>query len=246
MSKFDSAALLTVWEQGAMQQPFIRALKLLAVVRPEKSEEEWAQVSIGERDGNLLNLQEEWFGGDLEASTACTNCSEPLQFSFRTEDVRTPTSGVSDGHGVRISAAGYDLTCRLPKSADLLAVAQNPEKAASDTLLIRCVEEVSYQGAKLNSVEVSLPAEVVRAASMAMQRADQQAHVEISLQCPGCGNQWSQPFDIASYLWSEIEDLAQRLLVEIHILASNYGWSEREIMALSPRRRHLYAEMVGA
>jgi len=52
-------------------------------------------------------------------------------------------------------------------------------------------------------------------------------------------------FDILTYLWSEIEDWAQRLLLEVHTLALAYGWSERDILAMSPRRRRLYLEMVG-
>ncbi len=54
------------------------------------------------------------------------------------------------------------------------------------------------------------------------------------------------PFDILSYLWTEIEDWAQRLLVDVHTLAVSYGWSERDILALSPRRRRMYLELLGA
>jgi hypothetical protein len=91
-----------------------------------------------------------------------------------------------------------------------------------------------------------LPEELVQAASTAMEKTDEQANVRIALGCPACSHQWSQPFDIVSYLWSEIEEWAQRLVLEIHVLASAYGWSESEIVALTPRRRRLYWDMVGA
>jgi hypothetical protein len=34
--------------------------------------------------------------------------------------------------------------------------------------------------------------------------------------------------------------------MDVHALASAYGWSEREILALSDTRRRLYLEMVSA
>src|SRR5467141_3133082 len=243
MPPLDSAAVLEVWEEGNLQSPVERALKILAVAWPEKSAQEWARASIGERDGHLLDLQEEWFGAELEASAVCPQCSERLQFAFHTADVRTPLPALSPGESLRVAASGYEITCRLPTSADLLAVARGPEAAGSDALLRLCIQEARFHGAALVDAE-PLPEEVVQAASTAMERTDQQAHVEIALVCASCSHEWSRPFDIVSYLWSEIEEWAKRLVLEIHVLASAYGWTEKEIVALNSRRRRLYWDMV--
>jgi len=66
------------------------------------------------------------------------------------------------------------------------------------------------------------------------------------LTCPACGHAFRVSFDIVSYFWSEVEDWAHRVLVDIHTLAAAYGWSERQILALSPMRRQLYVDMVRA
>jgi hypothetical protein len=66
------------------------------------------------------------------------------------------------------------------------------------------------------------------------------------LTCPQCAHQWQAPLDIVSFLWSEVHAWAIRLLREIHELASAYGWSEAEILALSPWRRRAYLELVNA
>src|SRR5262249_8466831 len=103
--------------------------------------------------------------------------------------------------------------------------------------------------ARFEGVEVdamALPDEVVQAVIEAMAQADPQAEVQIAFECPNCRQTWSQAFDILTYLWCEIEDWAQRLLLEIHTLALAYGWSEREIPEMSARRRSLYMDMVGA
>ena len=77
-----------------------------------------------------------------------------------------------------------------------------------------------------------------------MAELDPMVQVEMQLSCPGCGHEWAEPFDIASYLWTELGDQALRLLREVHTLADAYGWSESEILAMNPHRRRAYLELV--
>jgi hypothetical protein len=51
---------------------------------------------------------------------------------------------------------------------------------------------------------------------------------------------------IASYLWGEIDDWARRVLRDIHVLASAYGWRESDILDMNARRRETYLQMLGA
>jgi hypothetical protein len=51
-------------------------------------------------------------------------------------------------------------------------------------------------------------------------------------------------FDIASFFWTEIAAEAKRLLGEVHILASAYGWREADILSLNPLRRRFYLEAI--
>ena len=77
-------------------------------------------------------------------------------------------------------------------------------------------------------------------------RADPQASVRLALTCPACAHGSERPFDVVAYLWIEVDAWARRTLAEVHALAAAYGWSEREILALSARRRQLYLELVRA
>jgi hypothetical protein len=79
-----------------------------------------------------------------------------------------------------------------------------------------------------------------------MAEADPQADIQLAISCAACSHHWRTTFDIVSFFWSEIEVWARRLLCEVHILASAYGWHEREILGLGPVRRQLYLEMLGA
>jgi hypothetical protein len=79
-----------------------------------------------------------------------------------------------------------------------------------------------------------------------MSNADPMADIHLALNCPSCEHKWMAPFDIVAFLWREISAAARRLLREVHTLASAYGWTESEILALSPVRRRAYLEMIGA
>ena len=79
-----------------------------------------------------------------------------------------------------------------------------------------------------------------------MAEADPQAEVELALNCPACGEGWQAPFDIESFFWDEIGAWARRVLGEVHVLASSYGWRESDILNMSAWRRQFYIDLIGA
>jgi len=79
-----------------------------------------------------------------------------------------------------------------------------------------------------------------------MAQADPLAEILLGFECPACLHNCSEALDLPTFLWAEIDALVRRLLLEVHTLASAYGWSEREILSLSDARRRLYLEMVQA
>src|SRR5262249_29486760 len=91
-----------------------------------------------------------------------------------------------------------------------------------------------------------LPYEVVEAISEGMAKADPFADIQLAICCTLCDHRWRAVFDIVSFLWREIENLAARLMRDVHALASAYGWCEREILALSPVRRDFYMRSLSA
>jgi len=183
-------------------------------------------------------LREALFGSRLEAAVSCPECGERLELVFTPADITPPVRPVRQEVG-RLSIEGYDLTYRVPNTADLLALGGSGSRPE---LLDRCVE-ASRGGEVIRGSH--LPEAVSNAVSEAMAHADPQADVRIAMVCPACSHQWSALFDIFSFLWSEIEDWAVETLREVHALASAYGWTEREVLALSPRRRRMYLDMVG-
>jgi hypothetical protein len=240
----DPGALLTVWEEGVSRPPVERALALLAAACPERTPDQWARASIGQRDARLLQLQDELFGSRLETVVTCPRCGERLDVGFSTHDMEAEASPAVPDGGSQVDVQGYQVDYRFPTSLDLLPDVGQSAPPGRETLLRKCI--AAARTADGTEVEANtLPEAVVTAVLEDMARTDPMADVQVGLSCAACRHQWSAPFDILTYLWAEVDEWAQRMLQEIHTLASAYGWSEREILRLSARRRRLYLDLVG-
>jgi hypothetical protein len=188
--------------------------RALALLPPDS-----ASLPIGRRDASLLELRVALFGSELSGVTSCPACGEEIELAFDAEEVRREPA-----------ADPGDDSFRLPTTEDLIAIEHAEDLETARALLFARCAGASDE-----------PAEAIVAR---MAAADPQADVQIDTECPACSHRWREPFDIAAFLWTEISVLARRLLGEVHELASMYGWSERDILSLSPARRNAYLEMV--
>jgi hypothetical protein len=116
--------------------------------------------------------------------------------------------------------------------------ALDAEGAAHRFLELCCVEGRDTSSGQL--------AELMAQVETGLAALDPAADISLALACDSCGHGWAADFDIGALLWEEIEARARGLLGEIHGLARAYGWTEPEILALSPERRAAYLELAGA
>ena len=244
---FSAAELLRVWERGQGESPVERALSILASACPGATRESLAELSIGRRDACLLELRELLFGTELCSLADCPGCGERLEMTFQTSDIRA-RSTEELWRPLSIERLGYELSFRLPNSADLMALPAGAGAAEMrGGLFDRCLLGMERPGqTRFTSSQTAdeIPVEVVDAAIACMSDADPQADVRLDLTCPCCERRWKATFDIVSYLWSELQERAMQLMREIHLLASAYGWREAEILALGSWRRQCYLEML--
>jgi hypothetical protein len=235
MRPLSTPELVRAWESGAARTPAERALLLLAHACPEESWEELAALPIGRRDARLLTLREWTLGPALNCVARCPSCAEPVELNFSVADVRDDTVAVPGE--LSLEAHGYTVAFRLPSSTDLSVV---DDRRA---LLARCLSGAEYRGRKRSLKR--LPAKVLDAVVRRMAEADPQADVHTTLTCPACDHDWRATFDIVTFFLAELEVWVYRVLRDVHRLASAYGWREADILALSPRRRQFYLELVG-
>lgn len=244
MRPLSASAILQAWERGQRRDPLGQALALLSAATPEVTPEEMVALSVGRRDALLLHLHELTFGADLNAVAACPRCGAALEFTLDAHELAAG-GGENGRREHSLSAEGYEVRFRLPDSRDLAAMGQTASvEQAMATLLARCVLDARRGGVPVAPGE--LPAGVVEALSAAMEERDPLADLPLDIDCARCGNRWLAVLDIGTFLWSEIEALAERLLYEIHTLARAYGWSEAEVLALSAARRQYYLDLIPA
>jgi hypothetical protein len=230
MRTLSASELLDAWERGLGQRPAERALTLLAAASPGTSADALTGLSIGRRDAGLLAIREQTFGSSVTGIADCPNCSERLELTFDVSEIEAQAASVP---AESFTASGVRF--RLPDSRDLLALAGCADVASGRALLLRrCVIDRDAD---------TLTDDDVAAVVNAMAEADPQADVQLDLTCPACRQQWFAVFDIATFLWTEINAWAHRTLQDVHRLALAYGWREPDILALSPWRRQVYLEM---
>jgi hypothetical protein len=227
--ELSASEMLDVWERGRGRSLAERAVQLLAAGGHAASPDE---LPVGERDARLAELRELTFGPFLEAVVSCPSCGELVEAGFALADLRVGADRSEPG-ALELEVDGSRVRYRLPTAADLMAVADAPDLEGGRALLLQRCLLGGEPGPGVGD-----------AVSAALAEADPGAWIELALGCPGCGEEWSAPFDIVSFLWAEVEARARELLEEVHALASAYGWPEGEVLALSPERREAYLELV--
>jgi len=238
--------LLAVWERGLNQTKLQKVLALLALAYPDSAPDDLAKLSIGERDGRLLQLRKSMFGSRFACMADCPRCSERVEWETDVDDIcpkPSHSSAPSDDYTLEVDE--FRVRFYLPNSADISAIIENgAEEATPENLLTRCILD-SRRSDEVCAVE-DLPDRVKQAVMKQMETEDSQADVNMLLDCPNCSHRWEAPFDIADYLLDEINSWAERTFLAVHRLASAYGWSQDDILAMSPTRRQIYLNMVNS
>ncbi|WP_199439639.1 hypothetical protein [Umezawaea beigongshangensis] len=233
--------LLATWESGLAAGAVHRAVLLHALVRGGTTGE-LLDVPVGRRDRDLFALRRALFGERLTGRVTCPHCETEQEFDF---DVTAVLRGGEDGGSgeVAVDVRGWSVRLRLPTSADLLAVASAGPEGAKRALLARCVVSARRRGVDVPGDR--LPPEVLAGVARSAADADPASDVCLTMPCVECGRPTRAVVDIPSFLWAELDAWARRTLLDVHLLASSYGWSEPDVLALSPTRRRHYLELVG-
>lgn len=224
-----NARLLDAWDAGRRQHPLDRALTLLRAFTGA-DRRSLAALSIGARDELLLAVRRRFFGDRLEALCACEQCGEPNEFEI---DARAlPVRPAGADAMVRLTSSRGELTARLPNSTDLAAVFALDDDEATRTLAARCVTATN-----------PLDDDALAQLEAAMADAETLTALDITFACSVCEAANEAPFDAEIFLWNDVGDVCRRLLLEVDVLASAYGWREGEILALGTERRAAYVDL---
>jgi hypothetical protein len=229
----DPATLIAAWERGSGERPLGRALALLAASTGRPDDEAEA-LDVGSRDVLLAGLLARMAGGQVWASADCGGCGSPLDVPV---DIGTVAGlpAYEPGDVFETCVDGSTVSFRLPTTLDLAALAGCGPAEARRLLLDRCV----------GWTRGTMPETVADAVEAAMESVAPAGAVEVAIRCGQCGALTAAALDVPVLLWAEVEAQAVRLLHDVHALAGRYGWTEAEVLALSPRRRAAYLDLAG-
>lgn len=238
-------ALLGTWEAGlADSRPGARARALLAVACPDRSQSECLELSVGERDARLLDLRVALFGETFAAAATCPGCGVDLELKFRAVEVRSGSVPVRPQEVFERDCGRHSLRFRAPSVADLERIEQADSlEERYSRLLAAVILDARIDGHPCGTTD--LPPAVLGYIESTLEELEVQVLMDVGVSCAACGHAWAAPFDVASYLWTELERWAVRTLWEVHALARAYAWTESVVIQMSPWRRQRYLEMLG-
>jgi hypothetical protein len=171
----------------------------------------------------------------LPFSARCPACAEAFEFEL---ELATLLAGTDDSGPLRVSLdPGSELVLRRPTGDDLRRWrgAQPTTRAAALRLML---DDLLLEGQVRPGDEARL--------SAAVAAADPLVALAVACECPACGAASEVPIDLDDTALARLAARQRGLLREVHCLASRYGWSEAQVMALSPTRRAQYLALIEA
>ncbi len=226
--------LLSLWEQGLARHPIDRALLLCSWARPELPGERLAGLPLGVVNTALLRMRARLFGPRIELQVRCEQCGEQLAVGLVVDELLADADQGDDRGEVDVGAFRF----RVPDSRDMASVASELDaEAAALRLLERCC--IAHPGTAVPALAAMLGDVEAR-----LEAADPIADLRLAVSCEACGHAWNATLDAGALLWDEVRRHAEGLLGQVAALARAYGWTERDVLALSPRRRAAYLGML--
>jgi hypothetical protein len=222
--------VLELWERAVGLDRWQRDDALLAVGHA-------APRGLGARNVALLALRNALFDPALTLRSSCPSCATECEFEVDSVALAEELRGQAVEEAATIDWAGHSVTARAPTVDDLNAISRQADEASAvRALLARCLAG-DFDPADADDAGIE---ELGRH----LERLDPGAAVSFQLRCPACEHDWSVMLDVGEALWTELQRAAERTLTEIDALARAYGWTEAEVMRLSPTRRAAYLQLV--
>jgi hypothetical protein len=236
--RLTNARLIELWEEGRRYPPYKAALLLVNASIAEDERAQLASWTIGQRDRHLLQLRGLLFGDSMACLARCPSCDEQVEFTLSVRELLAVKAGPTTSQ--HLEYGPYQLDYRLPTIADLDVAMASDDPGG--VLLARSITAIAKDGKAVQG-EILPPALRAQVAA-SIDEIDPLANIQLDLACAACETQWQSVFDITQYLWREISAWITRALVEVHIIASAYGWTEDVILGLSPTRRQMYLDLI--
>lgn len=191
-----------------------------------------AQIVVSDRDRLLALLYISMYGDKIESTLHCRNCGQKFDLDFSLRELLThyytvPAS-ISDNGRFEVEPG---ISFRLPTGEDEILATGSSIKQAEQLLLERCLLDgnIAADSEKVQSKMAAL-APVL--------------NLKMEAHCPECEHSQEVQFDMQSFFLAKIKQERPLLIREIHSIASQYHWSQQEILELPRKIRKQYAALI--
>lgn len=209
---------------------------LLAVCAEPSDAGHWWRRPVGERTAALLALLRECDGGEAIALTLrcdAVGCAARFEIELPPEALAVePSTSLTISIG---RDDGVPLTLRRPTGDDL---------RAWRALQPASIEQASHAMLERLRVDGQPRTDDVARAAEALAEADPLVAFAVTCACPTCGHEAEREIDLEGLALQHFAVRQRALLREVHAMASRYGWTESEILAIAPQRRARYLELI--
>jgi hypothetical protein len=187
-----------------------------------------ASLGLGDREVVLRALHRMAIGRYVEDQANCANCGEAIEYDL---DLDQPADLPPEpGPWHRLELQGDSVECRVLTGDDLERAAGQNDPAGT----------LAKSATVTHGLAGGASGDILGAA---LARLDPNAETAIDLTCPVCRR--------ITRVWLDAFDMLRRalaagggIMAQIHLLASTYGWTEADILALPRARRLRYCAMI--
>jgi len=197
-----------------------------------------ALLTVADRQWLMLHLSYALQDGGFWLKGHCESCQQP--FDLYLDPRKLPVKVAGEGFPfAELTLDKRRLRLRLPNGADQERIAKLGEKEAAAQLLWACLLSVDGEPVSEDYVE-SLDGQALQKIEEALDEVSPHVGTLLATSCPECKQ--PQQIEVNPYGLSALRH--ETLFQEVHMLASEYHWSEREILSLSRQRRRLYLRLI--
>lgn len=216
----------------------VLASALATLAGGEPSRERVAALCMADRQLLMRELEHHLGVAQRWLSAACGVCR--ARFDLQIDPAALPVKAAAAGYPqARIAWDGHDYVLRVPCGQDQAWLAETHPADAARALAARLVQSVD--GVPVNGFDAaSLPEGWLHAVDEALDEMAPAVATQALASCPECG----QANTVALEPYGALARTDADLLDDIHRLASQYHWSEREILALPRARRNDYLRRI--
>jgi hypothetical protein len=213
---------------ASADRPSLVTALLAACADPQDAGYWWART-VGARLRALLSLLRA--GGDddsLPWSIRCPGCGDSAEVSLPLAELQ---SWPAADDPVEVDVQGRRLRLRRATGDDLRAWRGTPPASRAELLRLLLDDGEPRAGDEVPAAQALAEAEPLLA-------------LQVNCACPACGLDAAHDVDLESLALQRLAARQRAVFGDVHRLASRYGWTEAQVLAVAPARRARYLALI--